>query len=179
MPKISKAEAGYQFHPDSEYVCGSCVLLKDLPQKKNGCAWFGPAVKVSATSGACNYFSHGHPGDQMFDVPWFSLFTPIELGYLENKPGFGCKRCEHADLLRHDCSEVDKDSPGDTPGEIHPGGCCNLWEADKKRGKMSRDDLEAYLEALPGRRLSQLSDAEVKDMPMDEYEKRLAKGEGY
>lgn len=74
--------------------------------------------------------SYGSP-DQM---PWLGMYTKIELGYVENKQGFSCKRC---DLKGQDCSQVDKNSEGDTPGRIEANTCCNLWEADRKRAKMT------------------------------------------
>ena len=145
MSKISKSEALYTFHPDSEYVCGSCIFVKELKQGA-GCAFLGPALQVSESAGGCNAFAHGHPGDNMFDVPWFSLFTPVQLGYEENKPGFSCKRCKHVDIFREDCDEVDRDSEGDTPGIISGDGCCNLWSPDKVRGHMTREEILHWIE---------------------------------
>jgi hypothetical protein len=137
--KLSKTEACYQYHPDIQYRCGDCIMLK--PRKGGeGCAWFGASVPVSGVSGSCNYFAHAHP-EQKPDVPWLSLFTKEQLGYTENPEGFSCKRCEELLFPRHDCKKVDRNSPGDTPGEISPDGCCNLWEPDRKRAKMESEEL--------------------------------------
>ena len=106
----------------------------------SACAWFGPTVPISGEKGSCNYFAHAHP-EQKPDVPWLSLFTKEQLGYLENAEGFSCKRCEEFLFPRHDCEKVDKNSPGDTPGEINPDGCCDFWEADRKRAKMDQEQL--------------------------------------
>jgi hypothetical protein len=38
-------------------------------------------------------------------------------------------------LEKEDCNAVDQDSPGATPGKIHPYGCCALWKKDPKRGE--------------------------------------------
>jgi hypothetical protein len=136
--KIAKQAAGYIYRPETEYVCGQCVALKPLSVSgsKTGCAWFGANEPVSDTSGTCIFFAHAAP----YQLPWLGLFTKIELGYTENAAGFSCKRCEHFDL-KGDCSKVDKDSPGDTPGLISANACCNIWEADKKRAKMDRERL--------------------------------------
>ena len=141
--KISKARAGYQFHPDIQYTCQSCVMLKDLGKNGYGCAWFGPNDPVDAKTGGCNYFSHGAG----FAIPWMALFTKEELGYLESPNGFSCKRCEHIDIEDKDCEKVDRNSAGDTPGEINPGGCCNIWEADRKRAAMPTEKLLTYIAA--------------------------------
>jgi len=140
---VSKARACYQFHPDTEYTCKSCVMLKNLGRNGHGCAYFGPSDPVSADSGGCNYFAHGAG----FNIPWLNLFTKEELGYMENRQGFSCKRCEYIDLQGHACEKVDAKSAGDTPGEIHPGGCCNFWDADPKRAKMPTDKLLVFIAA--------------------------------
>ena len=137
--KIGKAEAGYQYHPDTEYRCEECVMIKDRDGGK-GCAWFGPTVPISASSGSCNYFAHTHDLTRP-EIPWIGLFTKAELGYLENAEGFSCKRCEELIVLRNDCKKVDRNSEGDTPGEISPYGCCNFWEADRKRAQLTTPEL--------------------------------------
>lgn len=139
MPKITKAEAGYQFHPDTEYRCRECVMSKEL-KDGHGCAWFGPSEKISPDKGSCNYFAHAHP-DYHPEIPWLGLFTKEQLGYLENSQGFSCKRCHELLFPKHECKKVDRKSPGDTPGEINPNGCCDFWEADKKRATMSTPEL--------------------------------------
>jgi hypothetical protein len=154
MTKISKAAVGYTFHPDVEYPCSTCVFIKPIgtavfkPDREfaAGCSFFGPQDPISPTKGGCIYYTHGD--STKFDIPWLSLFTKEQLGYEENRNGFGCKRCEYADLPASDCQKVDKDSPGDTPGEIHFGACCGAWERDKVRGKMTTPEILDYLSRL-------------------------------
>jgi hypothetical protein len=143
---IAKASACYQYHPDTEYRCQECAMLKKL-DGRHGCAWFGPTESVKPSAGSCNYFAHAHPETFHTDVPWLSLFTKEELGYVENPNGFSCKRCE--EFLPHasDCKKVDRNSEGDTPGEINPNGCCNLWEADRKRAGKTTPELVKLLGA--------------------------------
>lgn len=139
--KATKAQATYTFHPGENYTCGSCVMLKDAPNG-HGCAWFGVQRMVSPTMGSCNYYAHGDP--KKLDIPWIGIFTPVQLGYDENRNGFTCGRCEefHAP---GDCEKVDKASPGDTPGEISPKGCCSLWKRDPVRGGLADDRLVQIL----------------------------------
>lgn len=164
--KLTKSEAGYQFHPDVEYTCSDCVMHKDLPKGGGGCAWFGPSDPISLESGSCNYFAHAH--DRKPELPWLALFTPVQLGYLENRQGFSCKRCVHIDLRQEDCERVEKDSNGDTPGEIDPMGCCNLWKPDRKRAALATPkllDLIASLQKSAGK------------MAPDEYRRLREAGE--
>lgn len=137
MEKLEKEAAGYLFRPETSYVCGECVMHKPLPGDKYGCAFFGPGETVSLTEGSCGYFSHGHPPKPPNEVPWLPVWTKLELGYAENKNGFSCKRCEEFIVGRNDCKKVDKDSDGDTPGDISPNACCSNWERDTVRGNMA------------------------------------------
>lgn len=95
--------------------------------------FFGAQVTVSAKTGGCDYFVLGKPAD----FPWIGTLTKEELGYAENKQGFSCKRCSHFAFPEEECERVDKDSPGDSPGEIEENGCCGSWSPDKKRAKMT------------------------------------------
>ena len=143
---LTKSQALYTFHPDVNYTCSTCVMLKDLPEGQHGCAWFGPSVKISAQAGSCGYYAHGgHPS--RFQIPWLGLFTPEELGYTENAAGFGCRRCSEFIVGRDACKEVDRNSQGDTPGLISPYACCSAWEKDSKRGEMSDQQLVKLLAA--------------------------------
>lgn len=146
MGTIPKASALYVFRPETSYTCGECAFLKS-DKGKHGCAFFGPAFSVSPMMGACGYYSHAEPGQ--FEVPWMGIFTPVELGYAENRNGFSCGRCEYFGVGKNDCSKVDRNSPGDTPGEINPRGCCSLWDGDKKRGRLNDEQLEQALSAKP------------------------------
>lgn len=135
---ITKAQAGYICNDATDYLCGDCQFRKD----GSHCAYFGPKVPISLTAGSCNRFKQGDPDG----VPWLKpYFTKIELGYVENKNGFGCKRCEHFAVGRNDCNEVDKNSPGDTPGKIDLRACCDFQEPDKVRGQMTNEELVKIL----------------------------------
>lgn len=149
---ITKAQAGYIHAPGSNVVCGDCVFLRDSDK----CAWMGPKVTVSADHGSCNEFKQGDSGK----VQWLEPYrSKIELGYMENRPGFGCRRCEEFKAEQQACKVVKKDSPGATPGRIDRFGCCNFWERDPKRGGMSDKQLVQILAAKPkvGTRLSELA----------------------
>lgn len=136
---ITKAQAGYIYRPETQYTCGECVFAKG-----SACSFFGPSSKIDLKKGSCNYYTHGEPGEIM--VPWIGVFTKEELGYVENKNGFSCKRCEYFDYENSDCNKsVCKDSPGDTPGLIHPNACCNYQEPDSKRGQMSTEEVLALI----------------------------------
>ncbi|HLG97152.1 MAG TPA: hypothetical protein VKX49_12640 [Bryobacteraceae bacterium] len=111
-----------------------------------GCAFFGPNVEISAQSGGCNAFAHADSGK--YEIPWLGLFTKVQLGYAENKPGFSCKRCSHVDLAAEDCERVDKNSEGDTPGLIAANAYCNQWEPDKKRAPLSSEKLLNMISAV-------------------------------
>ena len=135
--KITKAQAGYTFHPDvPDYTCGGCTFEKDF-KGKDYCAYFGPSAPINEQIGSCNYWAHGEPEIQKLEIPWLSIFTKQQLGYDENRPGFGCRRCANFILGKNDCTRVDRGSPGDTPGEISPNACCSVWVRDPKRGGLS------------------------------------------
>jgi len=126
---------------------------------KDFCAFFGPATTINEEIGSCNYYSHGEPEKEKIDVPWLSIFTKIQLGYAENRPGFSCKRCSHFGVGKNDCNFVDKSSPGDTAGEINPNACCSLWTRDPKRGGLSDEALVKILSAKPVVGLRELAGA--------------------
>jgi hypothetical protein len=141
MTKISKAQAGYTFHPDvAAYVCGGCVFEKDA-NGKDFCALIGPSVAISEETGSCNSWMHGEPEEQKIEVPWFSIATKQQLGYDENRVGFSCKRCSNFIVGSNDCLRVYRNSPGDTPGIISPDACCSLWKKDGWRGSLTTPQL--------------------------------------
>jgi len=143
MSKLSKAEAGFQCKPDTEYTCSDCIAFKSASphSRPAGCALLGPGERVSGNSGGCNYFMHGEADS----IPWMGVYTKTELGYVENKHGFGCKRCEYFDIQKSDCSEVERNTPGAAPGLILPTTCCNLWQGDEKRKKMTTPAVMAFI----------------------------------
>lgn len=145
--KITKAQAGYTFHPDvPAYVCEDCIFEKDL-KGKDYCSLFGAAITINEKTGSCNMWSHGEPEKQKIDVPLLSIFTKSQLGYDENRFGFSCKRCSHFGIGKNDCEVVDKNSTGDTPGQISPNACCSVWTRDSKRGGMTDQQLVQILSA--------------------------------
>jgi len=125
--RISKAAAGYIFAPGTSILCGECAfvgeggLCSDHP---------GPEQRVNLEKGSCNDWQDRRQGLVAGNNsrPW------VQVAYIENNNGFGCRRCEHMDLEKHDCSVVDPNSPGDNPGKIDPYACCVFWEKDPKRG---------------------------------------------
>jgi len=141
--KIPKEAVLYIFRPEVNITCGKCVFVK-----KSQCAVFGPSESISPERGSCGFYIHGDLGEAK-EMPWIGFITKVEAGYAENTNGFQCKRCEYFDSPKLDCEKVDKDSDGDTPGVIHPNGCCNRWEADDTRGQMSANQLMDKL--LPNR----------------------------
>ncbi len=143
MGHIPKQSALYIWRPETSELCGECAFLKKREDGKSGCAFFGSGAEVNPKQGSCGYWSHAHP--KQFDIPWMGIFTPEELGYAENKYGFGCWRCEYHAFGKNDCSLVDKDSDGDNPGKIEPRACCSLWEEDKRRAAMTDEALQDAL----------------------------------
>jgi hypothetical protein len=144
--KVSKAEAGYVCTPGCNYLCGECQFRKGESQ----CAFFGPAAGISFTEGSCNAWKSGDPKG----VPWLKPYYGFaELGYAENKNGFGCKRCEHFGAGKNDCEKVDRKSPGLTPGIISAEACCDFQKPDKERAQMTDGKLVQILKASPGDRV--------------------------
>ncbi len=135
MSKIHKSAVLYIHDAGTQYTCSDCVFYK-----QGRCALFGPAVNIQPY-GSCGFFVQGHT---KLVVPWISGVSKTEAGYVENEPGFSCKRCEEF-TLSGDCKKVDKNSEGNDPGEIHKNACCNRWEADKKRASMSTPELNKLI----------------------------------
>ncbi len=164
MSKLSKAEAGYIEANNSEFVCGDCVFAKNAGGGAFNCGLMETAGPISMESGSCNNLIYGVRGSEL---PYIADKTLVELGYMENEFGFGCKRCRHWDMKKRDCDEVDKNSPGDTPGEIAVTTCCNLWAFDPKRGKMSTPKLFQLIE---------LTEADPRKQHPDDYRKMTEMG---
>jgi hypothetical protein len=123
MAKIGKSAAGYVHFDGTDYRCDECYKFEP-DHAKQACAEV--AGKIMAFGG-CNTFVQGDVS-QAVGVTLPRKLTQIEAGYMENKVGFSCKRCEY--FLHHDwdCKKVDKDSEGADKGLIHPAACCNNWE---------------------------------------------------
>lgn len=134
----SKQSVLYVFRPEGNVTCGMCIFRKDFTK----CAILNDVV---ASYGSCGFYVHGDVDDANPNMPWIGTVTKLEAGYMENKTGFQCKRCEEFDIENRACEKVDKNSPGDTPGEIHPNACCNMWEADKIRAKLDKIKLDDFI----------------------------------
>lgn len=134
---ITKAQAGYVCSPGSDYLCQGCQFRRD----DSHCAYFGPAVPISFSEGSCNRWKIGAA-----ITPWLEPYlTKVQLGYVENKNGFGCRRCSEFKIGKDDCEVVERGSPGFTPGIISPEGCCDFQQPDKKRGQMTNQELVQIL----------------------------------
>lgn len=141
--KWPKQAALYVYRPETQYKCEECVFAK---LKSTKCALYGPTENIKP-EGSCSMWMHMDPGSKVAEeIPYLSLVTKLETGYVENKTGFSCKRCEYFSANKQDCSKVRKDSPGDTIGSIDPNACCNRWEKDKIRGEMTDKQLQKLLE---------------------------------
>jgi hypothetical protein len=146
---ISKSKAGYLYAPTTDYKCEECQFVKE---KDTRCAYFGPKVLISGPTGGCNLFKAG----TSLDLPYLApFFTKQQAGYMENREGFGCRRCGEFLVGKNDCREIDKDSPGDTPHRIDPRACCDFWGPDKKRASMTNAQLVKITSTAPSlKRLS-------------------------
>jgi hypothetical protein len=126
--KMPKAAVGYVYAPGTSLLCKECAfitpggLCTDHP---------GPEQRVSLSTGSCNDWQDLRRGR----VKGNNSRTWLQVAYLENPVGFGCRRCQHMSLEKEDCNAVDRDSPGDNPGRIDPRGCCTLWAKDPQRGE--------------------------------------------
>lgn len=137
---IEKQAALYIYRPEVRIVCSECVFVKG-----DKCTLFGLEVAISRNTGTCGFYIHGHENPEQ---PWVSNVTKEEAGYMENKTGFQCKRCEEFLPGQQGCKKVDKNSVGDTPGIIAANACCNSWQIDDIRGKLSDDKLDNYLKTM-------------------------------
>jgi len=150
-PKIPKEAVLYIFRPETKYTCDKCVYSKNKdiePDETHKCKILGPLEDIKAF-GSCGFWIHMDPvGEATPEIPWIGVITKQQAGYFENEQGFSCKRCKYFDAKNLDCEKVDKDSDGDTPGAIHPNACCNNWEPDPVRAKLSPDTLAELLEKI-------------------------------
>lgn len=136
---IEKATVLYVFRPEQNYTCMHCVFV-DMDKRR--CKLYGAAEPISTDIGGCNMFIHGHEDKAQ---PYIGNMTKLETGYTENSKGFTCGRCEEWNMVNQSCKKVDKDSKGDTPGIIHQDACCNRWEMDNTRGKMTDEELTKFI----------------------------------
>lgn len=146
--KIPKEVVGYVFNPETQYQCSVCVYSKnkDYPKQTKKCKILGPTDDISK-AGSCILWIHMDPTKEGTpEIPWIAMMTKQQVGYAENEMGFSCKRCEYFDAGKMDCQKVDKDSDGLTPGIIHPNACCNHWEPDPVRAKMSTEKVTEFID---------------------------------
>lgn len=140
LPALEKKDKGidkevvlYIHRENTNMTCGQCVFIKG-----NKCKLYGISTTVSRETGSCGMFVKGEENDS---IPFIGTLTKVETGYLENKNGFTCSRCEEFLPGQRTCKKVNKDSKGDDPGKIEPGACCNRWTHDPVRGNMTDEQL--------------------------------------
>jgi len=130
MSHISKAAVLYLHRAGGDYSCANCCLYLATTRR---CMWFS-ARDLVQPFGGCGLFVQGTKtlGGETGASP-LGKVTPLEAGYVENRPGFTCGRCKHWLGNALDCEKVDKDSPGDDTnvdvGTIEKDACCNEWSA--------------------------------------------------
>ena len=139
MDKLDKDDAGYQFKPNTQYECGDCVFY--LPDHRK-CQLLSDAESVLPFDG-CTYFVKGVP--ETLGTERLYALNSLEADYSRSNFGFSCKRCVHFIMESWDCEGVNKDTPGDTPGMIHPDACCNLQEPDPVRGQLPTEAVRTLI----------------------------------
>jgi hypothetical protein len=120
--KIPKSAVLYVHKKNTLYRCRDCVLAK---AHANKCALLGGALSIKPT-GTSGFWVQKRGN---IEVPFIGGLTKEEIGYIEEADGYSCAHCEEFLPEKNDCKKVDKDSPGDDPGEILSGACCNRWES--------------------------------------------------
>jgi len=119
--KVSKQGALYIHRTNTDYRCKDCIMF--IPSMER--CWIHSDIQVIKPNGTCGYFVKGKPQPNLKPL---SLVSAKESGYIEFKSEGGCDGCEYFSSFKRDCQVVDKDSPGDDPGEIHPKACCANFE---------------------------------------------------
>lgn len=120
--KCTKQGTLYIHKLGTDYQCKDCLhFLPDIQR----CYLMG-GQDVVKPYGTCGYWTEGPPNP--FVLPPTEKLTKLEAGYEERAAGFSCKRCKHFSSTKLDCEVVDKNSPGDDAGMIHPNACCAAWE---------------------------------------------------
>lgn len=128
MDKISKQAVLYILKPNTQYECADCHAF--IPDSMR-CNFHNESEGSFLPMDSCGFWVPGEPKPKG-TIPAGGL-TKLESGFVRTNFGVSCKRCEEFDRINFDCEKVDKDSPGDTPGMIHPDACCNAWEPDPER----------------------------------------------
>lgn len=122
MGTIDKARAGYIYSPGSDYTCGECAFYES-----GKCLLYKERDNKVKAEGSCILWQ---PDVKGVEIPQIGTTTKQATGYEENEEGFSCKRCEYFLESQKDCKKVDKNSEGQTPGEIRSGACCNFWDKE-------------------------------------------------
>jgi hypothetical protein len=119
--KIPKSVVLYIHKRNTLYRCRDCVLAKAMASR---CALFGAVIPIKPI-GTCGEWLQ-RKGNM--EVPFIGGYTKEQVGYIEVPEGYSCAHCDEFLPEHEDCKKVDKDSPGDDPGKIVSGACCNRWE---------------------------------------------------
>lgn len=133
--KISKAAVLYIINADKHYYCKECCFF--IP-RENVCTYFKQQEWVVDPLGSCNRWTTNENGF----VQGPGTQTKEDSGYVVNRPGYSCGRCEYFGADQKRCQKVDE-KKGPTPGIIHPRACCNAWSPDKIRGRMGEAELRS------------------------------------
>src|SRR5215510_13952477 len=94
--KIPKSAVLYIHKKNTKYKCKDCLFAK---QAANKCAYYGPKISIKPW-GTCGLFilTLTHP-----DMPWIGGYTKENTGYVEEREGYSCERCEEFLSNVHDC----------------------------------------------------------------------------
>lgn len=119
--KIDKMSVLYLHIIGTDYECKDCILFI----KDGQCVIHRPNDDIKATD-SCGLFVYGRA---MENGRPLGIITPQQSGLVHSKNGFSCKRCKFFNPGHNVCSQVDENTPGDDPGQIHPDACCNVWQS--------------------------------------------------
>lgn len=122
--KLPKTSVLYAHYSGESYDCDDCAFW--LTDKR--CIVHRSDLTVNEDD-KCGFMIQGKP-DTFWGKPHLNL-DPKQTGFVRGWGGEGCRVCVYYNTSR-DCEKVDKNSPGDDPGEINPMACCAL---QKKVGK--------------------------------------------
>jgi len=106
--KWPKQAALYLEKKNTDYECKDCIFYKE---KK--CALYGEKVEIQPY-GSCGYWMQANG---KVETQWLNTTNKTESGYMENKSGYSCARCEY--FGNNSCEQVE--------GFILSTGCCNRW----------------------------------------------------
>ena len=133
--KLSKQLIRYIYNPNTEYRCEECGFLG----KDKKCTFITPKEADVKSTGSCMEFREGKNG--AFLGP--GNLTRHEVGYVDTPFGTGCRRCEYFNADYRKCKKVNEEG-GPTPGKIHPRACCDKWDGDKVREKISNEGFKIF-----------------------------------